>query len=127
MVFCGGTYRGSVLRFTVTNGYGRDVEPVRLDAERPAMAGEGAVTATTTFEPGVVFADGDTVVACGRALPAAFRLLSDPPMVPVDVRFVHRVSGEDVERTKMVWVEVVMDYRAEACADLPRDLCRPAP
>lgn len=126
MVFCGGTSRGSLLRFAVTNRHDRVTEPIRLETRRAEMAGEGEVAGSTTFEPDVVLAAGETPVVCGRALPSAFRLLSDPPTIPVLLRLVYRLPGEETERSASIWVEVEMDYRAEACADLPRDLCRPA-
>jgi hypothetical protein len=125
IVRCAGTYNGSMLRFTATNGGASAVAVVRVEVAADAAAELGGIRATLAAEPGLeLVAGGETHVVCSGGLSGAFSPIWNPATVPVHVVLVYAARPEAAEQRAVAAAEIAIEYEAAACPSIPTEPCR---
>ena len=123
MVRCAGTYNGSMLRFVAANAGGSAVTVLRVEVGAHPTAELGDVRGTLAAAADLTLAAGlETPIVCSGGLPGAFSPIWDPATVPVNVALVYGAPG--AEQRVFVPAEIVIEYNAATCPNIPVEPCR---
>jgi hypothetical protein len=123
MVRCAGTYNGSMLRLVAVNAGGGAVNVLRVEVGADPTAELGDVRATLTAAPELTLGGGvETPLVCSGGLPGAFSPMWNPPTVPVNVALVYGTAA--AEQRVFVPAEIVIEYNAATCPNIPVEPCR---
>lgn len=123
LIRCAGTYNGSILRLVADNDGDAAVGVLRIEVGADPTAGIGDVRGTLAAAPDLALAPGaETAIVCSGGLPGAFSPIWDPPTVPVNVALVY--GAPEAEQRLFVPAEIVIEYNAAPCPNVPVEPCR---